>query len=359
MNTPDENDAAAAREGTVLIVMLVAASIAFASILLPFYGTVLWGTIIALLFSPMYRWLAPRLGRRRNLAAVLTLLAVILILIVPAALITASLAREAALVYGQIQGGHWDFGAYFEALRAALPDWLTELLERAGFDGFDDLRNILTEALTQGSQMVAKHAVALGQNTFQFVAHLGIALYLAFFLIRDGETISRRLEHAIPLAPDHKADLIGKFTTVVRATVKGSLLVAAVQGMLGGVAFWALGVNAALLWAVLMAFLSLLPAVGAALVWVPVAVWFLMSGVIWKGVALILWGTLVIGLTDNVLRPILVGKDTRMPDYVVLISTLGGMAVFGLNGFVIGPAIAAMFIAVWQIDVRTRPESGQ
>ena len=106
---------------------------------------------------------------------------------------------------------------------------------------------------------------------------------------------------------------------------------------------------APLLWAVLMAFLSLLPAIGAALVWAPVAVYFLATGAVWQGVALIAWGVIVIGLVDNILRPVLVGKDTKMPDYVVLFSTVGGMALFGLNGFVIGPVVAAMFLAAWDL----------
>jgi predicted PurR-regulated permease PerM len=159
---------------------------------------------------------------------------------------------------------------------------------------------------------------------------------------------------AIPLADEHKRELLGKFTTVIRATVKGNLLVAVIQGGLGGLAFGFLGVRGALLWAVLMAFLSLLPAVGAGLVWVPVALYFFLTGAIWQGIALVAYGVLVIGLVDNLLRPILVGKDTRMPDYVVMITTLGGMAVFGINGFVMGPAIAAMFIAVWHIYVTAR-----
>ena len=111
-----------------------------------------------------------------------------------------------------------------------------------------------------------------------------------------------------------------------------------------------------MLWAVLMAFLSLLPAIGAAVVWLPVAIYFLVTGAIWQGVALIAFGVLVIGMVDNVLRPILVGKDTQMPDYVVLISTLGGMGLFGLNGFVIGPAVAALFIACWDLFSAT-PEA--
>ena len=151
------------------------------------------------------------------------------------------------------------------------------------------------------------------------------------------------------LSCEDKKELAAKFTTVVRATVKGNLLIAAIQGALGGVAFWFLGVNGALLWGVLMALMSLLPAVGAALVWVPVALYFFFTGAYWQCIALAAWGVLVIGLVDNLLRPILVGKDTRMPDYVVMITTLGGLAVFGINGFVLGPAIAAMFMAVWHI----------
>jgi predicted PurR-regulated permease PerM len=126
--------------------------------------------------------------------------------------------------------------------------------------------------------------------------------------------------------------------------------VAIAQGALGGLGFWYLGVSGALLWAVLMAFLSLLPAIGAGLVWVPVALYFLITGALWKSVALLAYGVLVIGLVDNLLRPLLIGKETRMPDYIVMITTLGGMAVFGLNGFVLGPVIAAMFIAVWHIQ---------
>jgi len=155
--------------------------------------------------------------------------------------------------------------------------------------------------------------------------------------------------HAIPLRGEQKAALFARFADVVRATVKGGILVAMAQGTLGGIAFWFLGIHAALLWAVLMAFLSLIPAIGATLVWLPVAIYFLATGAIWQGIGLILYGVLVIGLVDNLLRPFLVGKGTKLPDYVVLISTLGGIEVFGLNGFVIGPLIAAMFMVSWAI----------
>ena len=168
-------------------------------------------------------------------------------------------------------------------------------------------------------------------------------------MLRDGQRLGRTLRHALPMAVEHKKELIDKFTIVIRATVKGNLIIAAIQGALGGLAFWFLGVTGALFWAVLMAFLSLLPAVGAGLVWVPVAVYFLISGSIWQGVVLALYGVMVIGLVDNLLRPALVGKDTQLPDYLIMISTLGGMAIFGINGFVLGPVLAALFVAVWHI----------
>jgi predicted PurR-regulated permease PerM len=164
----------------------------------------------------------------------------------------------------------------------------------------------------------------------------------------------RKIRTAVPLEENQKRRLQLKFNRVVRATVKGNLLVAVTQGALGGLIFWFLDIPSALLWAVLMALLSLLPAVGAGIVWVPVAVWFLLSGAIWQGVVLALFGVFVIGLVDNVLRPVLVGKDTKMPDYLILISTLGGLGIFGLNGFVIGPLIAALFIASWGLYVETK-----
>ncbi len=274
--------------------------------------------------------------------------------VLPLALIAAALTREANSVYAQLQSGELNATRYFRGVFDALPDWVTAWLDRFGLVDFNTLQRRLTEALARGSQFIATRALGLGQLTVEFIVDLFITLYLAFFLIRDGDALVRTLRDAVPLAPAHRSELVQKFTVVIRATVKGNLLVAALQGFLGGLAFWFLGVNGALLWGVVMAFLSLLPAVGAVLVWGPVALYFLFTGALWQGVGLVAWGVLVIGLVDNLLRPILVGKDTRLPDYVVLMTTLGGMVIFGINGFVLGPAIAAMFVAVWHIYGTTR-----
>jgi predicted PurR-regulated permease PerM len=335
--------------------LAIAVSCALGWILWPFYGTIMWGAIIALLFAPLYRRLLPRLKGRRTLAALLILLLVLVIVILPFVLITIALANEATLIYQGIQSGELNPALYFREMYAALPGWVSSLLDRFGLVNFDVLQKRLALALTQASQFFATQAFNIGQNTFDFIASVFIALYLAFFLIRDGDAVAKMLQNALPLTAPHKKELVGQFTTVIRATVKGNLLVASIQGALGGAAFWFLDVRGALLWGVLMAFLSLLPAIGAGLVWVPVAIYFLITGAIWQSIALTAYGVLVIGLVDNLLRPLLVGKDTGMPDYVVMITTLGGMAVLGLNGFVIGPVIAAMFIAVWHIYITTRP----
>lgn len=226
----------------------------------------------------------------------------------------------------------------------------------AGLTTLGEVQERLSAGLSKGVQFLAGQALNVGQNALDFFVSFFIMLYLLFFLLRDGRALGHRVRAAVPLRDDLQRNLFHKFTDVVRATIKGTIVVAIVQGALGGLMFWFLGIQAPVLWAVVMAFLSLLPAVGTALVWVPVALYLLASGAVWQGVLLIVYGVLVIGLVDNVLRPVLVGKDTKMPDYIVLIATLGGMAIFGLNGFVIGPLIAAMFMAAWDIMAASKTQ---
>jgi predicted PurR-regulated permease PerM len=341
-------------ENKTFLALVITVTLAFGWILWPFYGAIFWGLVLAILFAPLFRRLLRKLRERRTLASLATLAVILVIVILPLVLITGLLLQEGAATYQKIQSGEINFGHYFERFVSVLPSWVTDVLDRFGLGNLKALQDKLSASVTQGSRFIATQAFSIGQNTFDFVVNFFIVLYLAFFFLRDGPSLSKRVRDAIPLNPEHKRLLFTKFTTVIRATVKGNILVAVAQGALGGIAFWFLDIHAPVLWAVIMAFLSLLPAVGAALIWFPVALYFLLSGGIWQGVTLMAYGVLVIGLVDNVLRPVLVGKDTKMPDYVVLMSTLGGMAIFGLNGFVIGPMVAAMFMAVWDIFVESR-----
>lgn len=352
MNAPDS----ASLQDKPFVVLLVVVTLAFGWILWPFYGAIFWAAVLAVLFAPVNRRIEQRLGQRPMLSAIATLAIIVVMVILPSALITATLLQEGYAVYERFQSGELSFGRYFRQVLDILPAWMTGLLDTFGLTSLGDIQEKLSQGLAKGVQVVGGQALNVGQNTLEFVVSFFIMLYLLFFLLRDGSELVRRIRKAIPLSEALQRNLFGKFTTVVRATIKGTIVVALIQGALGGLIFWFLGIPSPVLWAVVMAFLSLLPAVGTALVWAPVAIYLLVSGSVWQGVVLVAYGVLVIGLVDNVLRPVLVGKDTRMPDYVVLISTLGGMAIFGLNGFVIGPVIAAMFIAAWDVVAASRPE---
>ena len=343
----------------IFLLLLLAVTVAFAWILLPFYGAVLWAIVGAVIFAPLNRALAASMRGRSTLAAAATVLIILTLVILPLVMIAASLVQEASGIQAKVQSGEYNLGRFFNRIFDALPAWATGLLDRFDLTNLTAIREKLADNLMKGGQLVFPQALSIGMNTLDFVVSLGIMLYLLFFLLRDGRALAERVKEAIPLRPDQKTALFTRFADVVRATVKGGILVAIVQGALGGLAFWFLGIHAPLLWAVVMTFLSLLPAVGAALVWLPAAIWLLASGAVWQGIALIAYGVLVIGLVDNILRPFLVGKGTKLPDYVVLIATLGGIEVFGLNGFVIGPLIAAIFMVTWEIFSASRRSAGE
>ncbi|MDD2547623.1 MAG: AI-2E family transporter [Burkholderiaceae bacterium] len=331
----------------LLLLLLVTA--AFGAILWQFHWAIFWGVALAILFAPLHSHLLRRMPRSANGAALGTLVLCTVMVILPLGLISLSLVQEATALYEHLRSGQLNVGHSLQKLLGVLPSWALHLLDRLNLTSVNELQNKLSSVAGEISQFVATQALNLGQNTLEFLAGLGIMLYLLFFLLRDGPAIVARIGRATPLSSAHKQQLAGKFNTVIRATIKGSLVVAACQGALGGFIFWALGIQGPVVWGVLMAFLSLLPAVGAGLIWGPVALYFLATGSVVQGVVLTAFGIGVIGLVDNVLRPILVGKDTQMPDYIVLISTLGGMSLFGLTGFIVGPAIAALFIASWDL----------
>ncbi len=336
------------------ITLLVLVTIAFVVVLFPFYGAVFWALILAMLFAPLQRAVQRRIPTRPNFAALITLSVVLFLVLLPISLILASLVRQATAVYGRIASGEIDFASYLEKIVSLLPEWIRQRMADFGLLDLAGLQERLRDSAAAVGQALAPQAINIGQNTLQFLVALGVMLYLLYFLLRDGRALAAAVSRAIPLADEQKSHLLRKFVTVIKATVKGNIAVAATQGALGGLILWLLGIQGVLLWSVVMAFLSLLPAVGAGIIWGPIALYFLATGAVWQGVVLIAYGIFVIGLVDNVLRPILVGKDTKLPDWLVLITTLGGLAVFGLNGFVIGPLIAALFVAAW--DLFTSPE---
>jgi predicted PurR-regulated permease PerM len=341
-------------EQRVFLTFVIAVSFAMAWISAPYYGAILWSVVTVIVFWPLNTGLREALPKRPGTAAFATLIAVIAIVIVPTIIIGTLLIEQALATYAQIQSQRLDFGKMVADVRAALPQPIGSFVDRIGFGDMREIQQKLTNIATSGARIAATQAVNFGQGAFSFAISLGVMLYLTFFLFRDGSRLTRTIGERVPLAGQQRSDLFAKFATVIRATIKGSIVVAIVQGVIGGIVFWIIGIQAALLWGVVMGFLSLLPAVGTGLIWVPVAIYLFATGQTWQGAVLSGCGVFIIGMVDNVLRPILVGKDTRMPDYVVLISTLGGISVMGINGFIVGPVIAALFIAAWDIFLAER-----
>lgn len=332
----------------VFLFLLALITLAFGWLLLPFSGAIFWAFILALLFSPVFHRLREKLHGKSTPAALLTLVFCLLIAILPLSLIALSLLEEGETLYRKILTGEIDLNRLFTDLHNRLPEWAKPFLQSLGIDNLNDIQQKITASLVQAGHFIAGKAFFIGQNLFELAAAFAIMLYLLFFLLRDGQKLAAAVRQAIPLNETRKAALLERFTGVIRATVKGNLIVALLQGSLGGFIFWALDLQAPILWGAVMAFLSLFPA-GAGVVWLPAALYLLFTGAIMKGVILIAFCAIVIGLADNLLRPLLVGKDTRMPDYLVLLSTLSGLSLFGLNGFIIGPVIAALFITAWEL----------
>lgn len=342
-----------------LILFVLIASAALLAIVWEFIGALLWAALAALLFQPLYRWLLRRWPSRRNLAAAVTMLVITVAVVIPALIVASLVVDQAAGIYAEMRSGRINFAAYFQQVHDALPLRIRHLLDTSGLNSFERVQAKISEVLSQSVSTIATQALSIGRNAAAFVLAFGVGLYVTYFLLRDGERIGPAIVAALPLERSVAARLVDRFVTVVRATIKGSGLVALAQGALGAVTFWIVGVPAALLWGVLMAIMALLPAVGPAIVWVPVAIYLLATGAMWQGVVVILSGVLVIGLIDNILRPILVGRDTGIPDWLILVTTLGGIALVGLSGIVLGPLAAALFMTGWQVLSEQRGTAGE
>ncbi|MBS6032526.1 MAG: AI-2E family transporter [Pantoea sp.] len=331
------------------ILILAIATLAFFEVLSPYFSPILWAAILAVIFHPLKTYLRTRMGERNGLAALLTLLCICLIVFTPLAIIASSLVVETNAVYHKLQTNSAQFPVVFADLLQHLPRWAKHFLAENNLDNATQIQEKLSSFALKGGQYVAGSAFIIGKGTFSFTVGFGVMLYLLFFLLKDGSYLVHLILEALPLSTYVKHHLLVKFAAVARATVKGTVVVGVVQGILGGLAFWFTGIDGSLLWGALMAFLSLIPAVGSAIIWVPAAVFFFATGALWKGLFLVGFFVVIVGLVDNILRPLLVGKDTKMPDYLILIATLGGMEIYGINGFVIGPVIAALFIACWNL----------
>jgi len=332
-------------QNSFFIGLVLVVSVIFIALLSGYLEPIFWAVTVGVIFLPVQHYLERKLHHRTSVAAVLTVILIFFTVLVPAMLIASAVVKEAAELYASIQRGDIDPGAALRWLQNMTPRF-SEFAARIGID-VEELPEKLSTAAVKGSQFIGALALTAGQNVARFMVMFFLMLYLLFFVLRDGDRLLEQIIHALPLGDDRERALFAKFAEMARATIKGTLVVGLVQGFLGGVMFWALGIDGAVFWGVVMVLLSVLPLIGASLVWIPAAIFLLVSGAYVKAVIMIAFGVLVIGLVDNILRPILVGRDTRMPDYLILLSTLGGLTMFGISGFVIGPIIASLFLAIW------------
>jgi predicted PurR-regulated permease PerM len=334
-------------EGKVFFALVLVITAIFLWMVRGFLMPVFWAAVFAVLFHRLFLALARLLGDRRAFAAAITTILVVFVVLIPFSLIAAAVAQQAISLYQRIVTGQIDLHAPIAFVERSLPR-LMALLTDYGVDTVQ-LRSSIEAAAVTTTQWIAGQALTIGQNIVTVTILFALMLYFLFFFLRDGEAILRAAIRALPMGDEREERLFRKFAEVSRATVKGTLAIAAIQGAIGGLLFWFVGIQAALFWAVIMGILSLLPAVGPALVWGPAAIILFATGQLGRGLVLVVGGVVVISVIDNVLRPILVGRETKMPDYLILLATLGGISMFGLAGFVMGPIIAALFLVMWEM----------
>lgn len=334
-------------ENTAFFIVLFAVTLAFYAVVRDYLLTVFWAAIFALMSYPLNVRLRESFGGRANSAALVTLFVVIPLVIGPLVILGSSMGQEAATLYANVREGDIDMAAPLRWMERQLP-LVSATLERVGVD-IASVERQLSSFAARASQWLAGFALSVGQNLVRTLGLAFLMLYVLFFFLRDGDGIIGHLVRVLPLGDERERRFFERFAQVARATIKGTFIVAAIQGLLGGLMFWALGITGPVLWGLVMGVLSMLPVVGSVLVWGPVAIYFGVEGDWFRCLALLAIGGGVIGSVDNFLRPVLVGRDTRMPDYLILLSSLGGIGLLGLSGFIIGPIIAALFLTSWEI----------
>ncbi|KEO85559.1 membrane protein [Erythrobacter sp. JL475] len=355
MSEAEPNDTSALEHWSFLL-LLAAVSFLFMWVAWPFAAPIMWSALAAIMFQPLYRWSLRKTRGKRNLAASLALSIIFIAVLLPALLIGSLVINEALALVNNFRENPIDIVAWYESIYALLPATLQQLIEDNGWTDVSFLQERLQGILGESAGMLASQAVSIGSGAFGFVLSFGLGLYVLFFLLRDGGRIGETILHSAPIEREIADLLAERFLGIVRAVIKGSGVVGLIQGALGGIMLAIAGVPSPLLLGVLMAILALIPAVGTALVWAPAGVWLIVVGEVWQGVFVLGAGFLIISSVDNVLRPILVGRDTGIPDWIILITTLGGISLAGFSGIVLGPLVAGLFLASWGILQEQRAE---
>ncbi|HEY4597616.1 MAG TPA: AI-2E family transporter [Thermoanaerobaculia bacterium] len=328
------------------IALLLGTAVVFFRMLRIFFVPVLLAAVFATLFYPMYLWLLRVFRGRKTLAAFSCCLALLLLLVVPLYLVADLVTHEAIDFYKSTQAHLGDISQQIQGPLGRLRD--LPLVHDLRLDQID-WRATLQDVATSAGSLAATVINKTSRGTIEVIVLLFITLFTMFYFFRDGRDLLRRVRALIPLDREHQKAIAIRFSTVARATVKGTLVIALVQGTLSGLTLWAFGVHSPILWGVVATFLAVLPMIGSWLVLYPAAIYQILTGHLWQGIGILLMTVIVIVNIDNVMRPRLVGHETGMHDLMVFFSTLGGIAMFGPMGFIVGPLVAALFLALLDI----------
>ena len=330
---------------TFLLALVALISIAFLWMIRPFLTPLLLAAILAGLSFPLQKKLIALTGGRVGLAAGLTILLLLFLVVGPMLGFLGIVASQAGDVTSAITP--WlqkqlaaskagDLGAQLP-LPEFLAPYQTQIYSKLG------------ELTSLVGQFLFSTVTAATRGTATFLFALFVMLYAMFFFLRDGESLLKQILYYIPLRTQDELRMVEKFVSITRATLKGSLVIGVLQGALAGFAFAVSGVPAAAFWGTVMAVLSTIPGLGAALVWIPAAGWLYVSGHAGAAAGLVVWCVTVVGMVDNLVRPRVVGRDTQMSDLMIMLSTLGGLLLFGATGLLVGPILAGLFVTVWEI----------
>ena len=322
-------------------IILAITTILFSMLLIDYLIPVFWAIIFSILFSPFYNWLNKKTVRP-SLSSSLTIFVILLLVILPSILILGAITNELFKIVSMLESGVFEIGS-----SSIIPS-IENTIKLIGLN-IDDIYKQLNQFVYSLSQLTYTTLMRITENIFSFIVSSLIMIYLLFFFLKDGENIINNCISVFPMDDDHERYLLDQFHQVTKVTIKGTFIVAFVQGFLGFVILSILNIQGAILWGFLMALFSIFPGIGTAVVWLPITIFLIYSGMWVQGLILLFSGLFIIGLVDNLLRPYLISKETSLPDYLVLLTTIGGISLFGLSGFVIGPIIASLFISIWSL----------
>lgn len=330
---------------TILIIILLVSAL-FLTLIRQFIMVILLAGIFSSMAQPIFHAFERWFRGRKTLASFITLLIIFLMIFLPLAGLLGIVAGQAISISQSIvpRIQQWIYE----------PSSLNNVLMHVPFSEYlIQYQNVILQRAGQFIGSMSTYLFnSISSITFSTLYSLFlflVFLYTMFFFLKDGKSILKGFLFYLPLPVDLENRLLERFTSVTRAAIKGTLVIGVIQGSLGGLAFWVIGIDSAVFWGTVMTFLSIIPAIGPAGVWFPAVIILALSGSYAKAVGLLLFGSLLVGTVDNLLRPWLVGRDIRMHELMIFLSTLGGISMFGLVGFIIGPIIAALFVTIWEI----------